>query len=88
MAFNSATAPAAAKKRSVQTKTVEIGAGAKIRQRFYDDPYGLEYWQSTCAGTIVINYVPSDNAAAILAAGEADVSGSDEGFLQNIPVGN
>jgi len=72
----------------VVTKKLEIAAGARLDQRVYDDPHGLDYWQSEPEGLIVINYCQEAEAERILAAGKVDLSGSREGFLKNVPVGN
>lgn len=74
--------------KEVAVKKLEIAAGAKVDQRIYDDPNSLDYWQAEPTALIVINYVSEEDCEKILAAGKVDLSGSPEGFLQNIPVGN
>jgi len=71
-----------------EVKKLEVAAGAKIDQRIYDDPNGLEFWQTEPEGLVVINYVTEEDAQRIIEAGKVDVKGSPEGFLTNIPVGN
>jgi len=85
-----ATLRSAAVPRSmpVKVKSLEIAAGAKISQMIYDDPMNLDYWQNEPEGLIVVNYAPEEDVEKIVAAGKIDVSGSDEGFMQKMPVGN
>lgn len=71
-----------------QVKKLEVAAGAKIDQRIYDDPNGLEFWQKEPEGLVVINYCTEEDARRIIEAGKVDVKGSPEGFLTNVPVGN
>ncbi len=74
---------------TVAVKKVEIAAGAKVNQRFYDDPNSLDYWQAEPTALIVINYCTEEDAERIIAAGKVDLSGHPEGFLQQVPsVGN
>jgi hypothetical protein len=69
-------------------KQMEIAAGARIDQQVHDDPNDLEFWQKEPEGLIVINYCTQSEAMKIIRAGKVDVSGSKEGFLQNVPKGN
>jgi hypothetical protein len=82
------TADSAPVKKLASTKAMEIAAGAKIDQRIHDDANGLDFYQDTPEGIIVVNYCLEAEADAIIKAGKVDVSGSKEGFLQNIPIGN
>ena len=70
------------------TKNLEIAAGARINQTIYDDPNGLEFWQTEPDGIIVINYCTEEDAEKIFAAGKVDLSGHQDGFMATIPVGN
>jgi len=72
----------------VNVAKLEIAAGARVDQRIYDDPNPLSFYQDEPSGLIVVNYCSEADAARIIDAGKADVSGSLEGFLQNVPVGN
>jgi len=72
----------------VQTKKIEIGAGANINQFIYDDPEKLEYWHDYPESIICINYCEEQNALKIIEKGEIDTEGHKEGFLKEIPVGN
>lgn len=73
---------------TVQTKKLEVGAGAKISQQIYDDPEKLCFWHDEPEAIICINYATEKDVAKILDAGEVDVEGSTEGFLKEVPVGN
>jgi hypothetical protein len=88
MSFAPAPEPSAPIKKLASTKAMEIAAGAKIDQRVYDDPNGLDFYQDTPEGIIVVNYCLEQEADAIVKAGKADVSGSKDGFLKDVPVGN
>lgn len=72
----------------VVTKKLEVAAGAKVDQRIYDDPNGLDFWQTEPEGLVVVNYCSEAEAKAIIDGGRIDLSGSKEGFLAGIPVGN
>jgi hypothetical protein len=74
--------------QAVQTKKLEVSAGANIKQLVYDDPEQLDFWRDTPEATICINYCLEDDAAKIIEAGEISLEGHKEGFLQSIPVGN
>jgi hypothetical protein len=73
---------------AVQAPKLEVAAGARIDQRIHDDPNGLDFWQDKHEALLVINYCSTVQLEAILAAGEQDVTGSQEGFLQKVPVGH
>jgi len=70
---------------STKPEAMEIAAGAKIDQRVYDDANGLDFYQDTPEGIIVVNYLPGVEADAIVKAGKVDVSGSKDGFLKDVP---
>ena len=84
------SAPMSAVQRSsqVRTKKLEVAAGAKIDQRIYDDPNGLDFWQAEPEGLVVINYCLEEDAKKIIEAGKIDLSGNKEGFLKDAVVGN
>lgn len=77
-----------AKTGKVRAKALEVGAGARIRQQVHDDPNGLDFWQDEATGIICVNYVIEADARDIIERGILDLSGSPEGFLQGVPVGN
>lgn len=72
----------------VKAKNLEVGAGAKIRQQIYDDPESLDFWRDEASAIICVNYVLENDAIEIFKRGRLDLSGSPDGFLQGIPVGN
>jgi len=74
--------------QSVNVQKVEVAAGAQVRQIIYDDPFTLDYWVTSPESVILVNYALEVDVEEILKGGEIDVSGSPEGFLQKIPVGN
>jgi len=66
-------------------KKLEIGAGALISQRVYDDPKMISYWESEPAGMIYINYCDEETKKKILDGGRrADVK---DGFMKDIKIG-
>lgn len=73
-------------KKVQNVKQLEIAAGAKISQRIFDDPNGLDFWQIEPTAMIVINYCTEEDAERIISAGRVDLSGNPEGFLQQVPV--
>jgi hypothetical protein len=65
-------------------KQIEIGAGAKIRQKFNPDPENLDFWQPEPAGFIYINYCDVTTAQKILEAGKHQEQ--EEGFLSGLEI--
>lgn len=74
--------------KTIQNKNLEVGAGAKIRQIVYDDPEKLDFWHDEPEAIICINYCTELDAKDIIEAGKKDIQGTQEGFLENIPMGN
>jgi hypothetical protein len=72
----------------VSVKNLEIGAGARIRQQIHDDKESLDFWRPDPSAIICVNYCLEEDARAIMAGGRLDLSGSSEGFMQGVPVGN
>lgn len=79
---------AASPARSVQTKKLEVGAGAKINQSVYDDPERLDFWHDKPESIICVNYCSEKEAQEIIEQGEIDIEGHKEGYLKEVPVGN
>jgi hypothetical protein len=75
-------------KKVTAVQQMEIAAGARISQHVHDDPNDLEFWQKEPEGLIIINYCSASDALKIINAGKIDLSGSKEGYLQNVPKGN
>jgi len=75
-------------KHVIQTKKLEVGAGAKIKQQIYDDPEHLDFWRNEAESILYINYCTEEDAIKIIKKGEVDLEGSEEGFLTNIKKGN
>lgn len=71
--------------RQVTVKKLEVGQGAKIEQRIYDDPNDLDFWRKEPEAIIYLNYCSEEEARAIIEAGEDDLEGKAEGFLDGIP---
>jgi len=69
----------------VPVKQLEIGAGALIQQRVYDDPKMMDYWESEPAGMIYINYCDEETKKKIIDGGRR--AGEKDGFMKDIKVG-
>jgi hypothetical protein len=69
----------------VPVKQLEIGAGALIQQRVYDDPKVMSYWEEKPAGMIYINYCDEETKKKILDAGRR--ADKKDGFMKDIKVG-
>lgn len=67
-------------------KMLEIGAGAKIRQKLGEDPENLDFWQEEPAGMIYINYCDEETATKIIEAGKRE--DKEEGFLSGLTLSN
>jgi len=66
-------------------KKFEIGAGALIKQRVYDDPKMIDYWEERPAGLIYINYCDEETQKKILDAGRR--ADKKDGFMKDIKIG-
>jgi hypothetical protein len=72
----------------VETKTVSVGAGARIRQDLVQDLTGVDDWQPTESGIIRLYFVFQPQFEQIVREGGVkDLTGSVEGFLKDMPVG-
>jgi hypothetical protein len=66
-------------------KQLEIGAGALIQQRVYDDPKMMDYWEKEPAGMIYINYCDKETQKKIIDAGRR--ADEKDGFLKDVKIG-
>lgn len=66
-------------------KQLEIGAGALISQRVYDDPKEIKYWEEKPAGMLYINYCDEETLKKILDGGKR--ADKKDGFMQGLQVG-
>jgi len=73
---------------SVQTKGLEVGAGAQINQSVHDDIELLDFWRDDPEAIICINYALEGDVEKIVSQGRVELENHQEGFLQGIPVGN
>jgi hypothetical protein len=69
----------------VPVKKLEIGAGALIKQRVYDDPKMMDYWEKKPAGMIYINYCDEETKKKIIDGGRR--ADEKDGFLKDVKVG-
>jgi hypothetical protein len=69
----------------VPVKKLEIGAGALIKQRVYDDPKMMDYWEQKPAGMIYINYCDEETKKMIIDGGRR--ADEKDGFLKDVKVG-
>lgn len=75
-------------KQPIETKKIEIGAGARIQQLVYDDPMKLDFWRDKPEAIICINYASLEDVQKILKQDEINLEGNKEGFLKDTPFGN
>jgi len=66
-------------------KKLEIGAGALIKQRVYDDPKMIDYWEKEPAGMIYINYCDEETKKKIIDGGRR--VDEKDGFLKDVKIG-
>lgn len=69
---------------SKKSKTLEIGAGALINQRIFEDLNGLDFWRDEPSGMLYINYCDSVMLNNILNKGE--IKQSQDGFMENLKM--
>lgn len=66
-------------------KTLEVKAGARIRQHVYADPRDLSCWEEQPVGMLYVNYADPETFDRIMRSGRR--AEADEGFLADVPVG-
>jgi len=54
----------------IKSQNLEIGAGALINQKVYEDKKSLDYWKKKPSGMIYINYCDQDTLSSILREGK------------------
>lgn len=75
--------------KSIETKKLEIGAGAKINQELsYPDKEDLNFYEDEPAGMIYVNYCTPEDCDSIIKAGKKDLTKGGEGFLSGLKTGN
>jgi len=76
-------------KRSNKKQTkLEIGAGEKITQSIYEDSEELSFWKEKPEATIVVNYCLEEEAINIIKNGKVPFKVKENGFLEEILIGN
>jgi hypothetical protein len=71
----------------VATRSVSVGAGAKIHQDLAQDSLGLDGWNPETAAVIRLYFCFEEQFREIVAGGIRDVRGNKEGYLKGLPVG-
>ena len=66
-------------------ESVEVAAGARVRQQVHADTNRLDYWQTEPAGMLYIYYVTEAQARAILGSQPRE---NPEGFLGGLKTGH
>ena len=79
-------APAAPVEKVVETKKLEVGAGARIGQEIGVDPNPVDFWQEAPAGMIYVNFTGKKTLQEILDAGRREDKA--EGPLNDMKIGN
>ena len=73
---------------AVKNKTVSVGAGAKIRQDLEPDLLEISEWNDEPSAIIRLYFVFEPEFKDMLRQGGIkDITGDDEGFLKDVPVG-
>jgi len=70
----------------IETKKLEIGGGARIKQDIGIDPNEIDYWQPEPAGMIYVNFTSKETRQQIINAGKRQ--DKKEGPLNGLKVGN
>lgn len=70
----------------IETKKLEIGAGARISQEIGVDPNSIDFWQPEPAGMVYVNFVGPETLQKILDSGKRQ--DQQEGPLNGLKVGN
>lgn len=85
MALGSITLEPNRNKIDTPVKNFEVGAGALINQRVYDDPKVMDYWEKKPSGMILLNYCDQGKLKEIINAGRR--ADEKEGFMKGLQVG-
>jgi hypothetical protein len=68
-------------------KEVAVGAGAEIEQDLARDPLGVDGWKNEAEGVVRLYFCFEEQFRYIADQGIKDLSGSDAGYLEDLPVG-
>jgi hypothetical protein len=69
------------------SKSVSVGAGARINQELAKDSLGLEGWKDEPEAIIRLYFVFEEQFHEIVRGGIKELKGDKEGYLKNLPVG-
>lgn len=75
-------------KHPKKSKSVSVGAGAKINQKLEPDNLGLDGWQDEHSGVIRLYFCFEEEFKKIIKnGGVKELKSNPDGYLKNIPVG-
>ncbi len=74
--------------RSAPIKEVSVGAGAEIDQNLFNDPLSIDAWKKEPSAVIRLYFTFKDQFEQIISKGVNDLSGSKEGYLKGVKVGD
>ncbi len=74
-------------KKGKEPKEVSIGAGGKIEQKLFKDPFPLDSWKETPDAVMTIYFVFPEKFEELKAGGMRNLEGQKEGMLDKLPIG-
>lgn len=72
----------------IETKSLEVGHGAKIDQKINDDTYKLDHYREEPESLICINYVTEEDCEKIIDKGKKEMVENEQGFLNGVASAN
>ncbi len=73
---------------SMNSKSIEVAAGAKIDQNVYADPKPIDYWETSPAGVIYINYADEGTVARVTGTKPPKKARPEKDALDDLVTGN
>ena len=71
--------------RSFSPKSIDVAAGARIKQRVDRDPQHLSHWEQSPSAVMILYYVADQELSAMVAGNRRP---QEDGFLTGMPTGN
>jgi hypothetical protein len=71
----------------MSSRSVSIGAGAKLKQELIKDSLGLDGWKPEPEAIIRLYFVFEEQFREIVEKGIEDLKGEQKGYLKGLPVG-
>jgi hypothetical protein len=85
--YSQESVPAKSIQSKKSSRSVSIGAGAKLKQELTKDSLGLDGWKPEPEAIIRLYFVFEEQFRELVGKGIRDLKGEQEGYLKGLPVG-